>query len=567
MARDLKTDMETLRTVLAYAEKRDFERAAALAEQTLADGFEHPLLLNVVATQREREGKFEESLALLRRAVAMAPKDVGARNALALCLQQLDRPGEALTHVDELLKQQPNLAFAHANKGNALIALGSLGRAKASHLRALELMPGHLVSTAALASIASHRGEHAEARQWAEKALAISPGFPDAVMALAAAELAGGAASRAETLLHQMLLDSRVSAIDKARASGLLGDVLDALGRPAEAFDAYSTCNEALRQLYRRFGDGTTLHRYARALGAALRGLGPEVWKPPSRSAAPAAGALEHVFLIGFPRSGTTLLEVILDGHPQIASLEEHELLEEGVRKYMGEPLELEALAKADEAQLRTLRAAYWARVQSAGVDVQGRVFVDKLPLNTLKLPLIARLFPRAKILFAVRDPRDVVLACFRRRFTMNASMYELLTLPGAANFYAGVMDFAAQMRPCLGLEWRVVRYEDLVTDVAVEVAAICGFLGLMATPAMIDFSVRARSREHATPSTAQLARGLERTGIGQWRRYSAALEPVLPILERFVLRYGYPAHAIAGDAPDSRGEMRSAEKNRAPRV
>src|SRR6202795_4161803 len=141
MARNLDVDMETLRTVLNLAQNLYVQRAGALAEQTLASGFEHPLLLNVLATQLEQEGKFEESLRLLQRAVSIAPGDVGARNALALCLQRLDRPAEALYHVDELLKKHPDLGFAHVNKGNALIGLGSLGRAKESHLRALQLEP------------------------------------------------------------------------------------------------------------------------------------------------------------------------------------------------------------------------------------------------------------------------------------------------------------------------------------------------------------------------------------------------------------------------------------------
>ena len=537
MARNLEADMETLRAVLTYAQNRDFQRAGALAEQTLASGFEHPLLLNVLATRLEQEGKFEESLRLLQRAVTISPGDVGARNALALCLQRLDRPAEALHHVDELLKKHPDLGFAHANKGNALISLGWLGRAKQSHLRALELEPGNLAATAALASIATHRGEHDEARRWAEQALKLAPGFPDAVLSLAAAELASGASPKAETLLHQLILDSRAGPSDKARASGLLGDVLDTLGRYAEAFDAYSACNEALRQIHRRFASGTSMLAYTRALSAAMEGFNGQAWAQDPSVDAGSARALGHVFLLGFPRSGTTLLEVVLDGHPQVASIEEHELLTDAVLKFMREPLNFAALAQADESELSTLRAAYWEGVRNAGIEVAGKMFVDKYPLNTLKLPLIARLFPRAKVLFASRDPRDVVLSCFRRRFKMNPAMYELLTLPGAAAFYAAVMHFADRVRPLLGLDWHEVRYETLMADLAQETRAICEFLGLKWQADMSDFAARVQAREHATPSTAQLARGLDRSGLDHWKNYSAQLQPILAVLEPWVQR------------------------------
>jgi len=545
MPRDLQADQAMLREVLRLAQNRDFQRAGAIAREALASGFEHPLLLNVVATGLEHEGKFADALQLLERAVALAPGDVGARNALGLCLQRLERPAEALHHIDELLKQHPELGFAHANKGNALIAMGHLGRARTSHLRALELESGNVSAMASLASIASHRGNHDEARSWAQQVLAVVPNFPDAVISLATAELASGALTRSEALIRQLLADGRVAAIDKARANGLLGDVLDAGGRYPEALAAYTTCNESLRRIHSRFASGTSLTAYANQLTTAIsntveryRVLQPEAVE----SGADVSG---HVFLLGFPRSGTTLLEVVLDGHPRVASLDEHELLTEAVQRFMANPGNLSALEQAGEEELRQLRKVYWDRVREGEVEVSGKVFVDKYPMNTLKLPLIARLFPNAKILFACRDPREVVLACFRRRFKMNAATYELLTVPGAAALYDSVMGFGELMRPAFGAHWQVVRYESLVADFARETRAICEFLGLEWIAGMDDFATRARERERSTPSTAQLARGLDRTRTVHWKHYSTALEPVLPTLEKWAERFEYPPAAL----------------------
>jgi sulfotransferase family protein len=252
------------------------------------------------------------------------------------------------------------------------------------------------------------------------------------------------------------------------------------------------------------------------------------------------AGVSGHVFLLGFPRSGTTLLEVVLDGHPRVASLDEHELLIDAVREFMRDPQDLEALTHADEAQLQQMRKAYWDRVRDGDVEVSGKVFVDKYPMNTLKLPVIARLFPNARILFAYRDPREVVLACFRRRFKMNAATYELLTLPGAAALYDVTMRLGELMRPVFGDNWRDVRYESLVTDFAGETRAICEFLGLEWMSGLDDFAQRARERERSTPSTAQLAQGLDRTRPVHWKNYRAALEPILPTVEKWVRQFGY---------------------------
>lgn len=539
MARNLEADMQTLRAVLDLAQKRDFTAAAALAEQTLADGFEHPMLLNVAATRLEQQGRFEQALTLLERAVSIAPNDVGARNALGLCLQRLDRPADALVHIDELLKRHPDLPFAHASRGNALIAMGLLGAAQESHLRAVQLEPANFASLAALASIAIHRGQNGEARLWAERALARQPGFPDAVLSLAAAELADGECGSAESRLRQLIMDPRSGPTDRARATGLLADVLDAGGRYVEAFEAYQTCNVAFRQIHQRFA-GANVVGFTRALTAAVERIDPRQWQTHSSSSASVPEAPGHVFLLGFPRTGTTLIDVVLDGSPQVASLEEHELLADGVMRFMREPVDLAALAGADDATLAPLRAMYWRRVRDAGVETAGKLFIDKHPLNTLKLPLIAKLFPDAKILFAVRDPRDVAFSCFRRRFQMNPSMYEFLTLPGTAAFYAATMQLAASTKRVLGLDWHEIRYEHLVADFDREMQAICRFIGLDWNSRMSDFVPRLTDRERATPSTAQLSRGLITSASSPWRHYEAQLSPLLPTLAPWLERFGY---------------------------
>jgi tetratricopeptide (TPR) repeat protein len=537
MARNLDSDMRTLRQVLDLAQQHDFAGAAALAEATLADGFEHPLLLNVAATRLEQLGQHDRALPLLERAVAIAPADVGARNALGLCLLQLDRPREALLHFDELLKRHPELPFAHASRGTALIALGLPGRAEPSHLQAVQLEPGNFVSLAGLASIAAGRGQYSEATRWAERALALVPGYPDAVLSLAAAQLSRGEQAAAESRLRQLIIDSRSGPADRARAAGLLGDVLDAGGRYAEAYDCYQACNAALTQIYQYLADAN-VGAYTRGLCAALETVNSSGrQRHTSASVSDAAG---HVFLLGFPRSGATLIEVALAGSPRVVSLDEHELLIEGVRAFMREPVDFKSLADAGEAETAALQADYWRRVRAAGIETAGKVFIDKHPLNTVKLPLIAKLFPEAKILFAVRDPRDVVFSCFRRRLQMNPSTYECLTLPGAAAFYSATMQLAQSAQLVLGLDWHEVRHEQLVADFEREMHAICQYIGLDWEPSMRDFALRLNGRERATPSTAQLSHGLISPARSHWRHYEAQLSPVLPVLAPWLEKFGY---------------------------
>jgi hypothetical protein len=264
----------------------------------------------------------------------------------------------------------------------------------------------------------------------------------------------------------------------------------------------------------------------------------PELWR--ARPKTPASPAAEHVFMIGFPRSGTTLLETVLGGAEEVVTLEEREVLAGGVRTFMGSPTALDRLAAADAAELDPFREAYWNDVRAQGVDPEGRVFVDKLPLNTFKLPLITRLFPQAKIVFSVRDPRDVVLSCFRRHFALNPAMFEFLTLEGTARLYDATFRLFGLYRDRLGIEPHIVRYEDMVEDFEATTRRACAFMGVEWRPELKGFAERARDRGIATPSAAQVARGLYRSGMGQWRAYEAQMAPVLPLLQPWVSALGY---------------------------
>jgi len=539
----LDNTADILREVAAAIRAPDLDRAVRLAETALAEGREHALLLNLRAYRLEQDGRFLDALADLKHARALAPRDVATLNALGLCLARLDRMGEAVEAFEAAVAADPNFAPAHFNRGWASEAVGDLDQARRSLEAAHGLNPGDAAPLAHLASLAARRAEWAGARTLAEQALAIDPDQPTAGLAMASVELAAGVLDNAEPRLRGLIAQDRLSPIDRALAQGLLGDVLNARDRPPEAFAAFTAANETLRPLYAdRFGGPG-----AEAMPAMLAWLtayyeqvparGPA--RSPSTQTSPAAG---HVFLVGFPRSGTTLVERVLAAHPDVVAWDERETLAEAARDFMSGPAGLDRLAGADEEMLADHRADYWRRVAASGAKVAGKTALDKLPLNTMKLPLIARLFPRAKILFALRDPRDVVLSCFRQRFRMNASMYEFLTLGGAARFYDGVMRLAELYRVKLDIDPYTYRYEDLVEDFDGKTQDICAAIGLPWRAEMRDFAATLDERSTATPSSIQVSRGLYREGVGQWRRYRSQLEPVLPILGPWVERFGYGA-------------------------
>ena len=518
--------------------------AAQLSIRALADGVEHPGLLNLAASARYGEGRYEEAAELLKRARVLAPADPNVLNSLGVCLNALGRSEAALQAYDAAIRADPRLAAAHFNRGSVLDDLNDLAAAKAAYERAAALDRSYVEPLASLAWLAAQAGDVVSARTHGQRTLSLDPANVLGAMALASADLQDRNLLAATARLEALRGAPSLGPVNRSIVLGLIGDLRDAEDRPAEAFAAYQVSNAEMKALHApRFeglGQETALAR-VRRLDAWFEAADPAPWlqAPPARPRA--ADPAVHVFLVGFPRSGTTLLENVLAAHPEVVSLEEKDGLVPAMSAYFGNGGGLERLAALSSGEAVRQRDAYWSLVRGFGVEPRGRVFIDKMPLSSINLPIIAKLFPGARILFAQRDPRDVVLSCFRRRFGMNASMYELLTLEGAAAYYDAVMRLAERYRERLPLAQHLVRYESLVEDFEGTARAACDFLGLEWDAGMHDFAARARNRGISTPSAAQVARGLNREGQGAWRRHRNQMAGVLPLLAPWVERFGYP--------------------------
>ena len=429
-------------------------------------------------------------------------------------------------------------AAAHYDRGVLLENSNDLTGARSAYQRVVALDSGHVEALASLAWLDAQAGDSLSARAWSELALELHGANVLARMALAFADLQDRQLDAAGHRLAQLYADPALTPLNRSIVLGLIGDLNDAQGDAARAYKAYDAANAQLKALCPEFADSALGH--ARRLTAWFEAADREQWRNPPEARAEATDPKAHIFLVGFPRSGTILLETVLAGHPEVVTLEERDSLAQAADAFLSSSEGLERLANISPDEAQTQRDFYWSAVRDFGVEPRGRVFIDKMPLATMLLPLISQLFPNARVLFAVRDPRDVVLSCFRRRFGMNAAMYELLTLDGAATYYNAVMTLADVYRELLPIPQHIVRYESLVEDFESTARAVCDFVGLDWTPAMADIAATARARGITTPSAAQLAAGLNRDGQGTWRRYREQMSPVLPVLEPWVKRFGY---------------------------
>lgn len=513
----------------------DIARAATLAQAAVAAADVNPLYLNLAAWRCEEAGDFAGAHDLLRRALRIAPGDVLIAGSLGAVLRKEGRLNESLAVLDRVVAAEPRHAAAWLERGYTLDDLRQEADAADSYRRALAIDASLAPALGKLADGAARRGDRDEARDLATRALAIDPRQSAATAALATVDLEARDGPAAERRLRPLL--EHATGDDRTRALTLLGDALDRQDRTSEAFACYRQAQGNFRDVYRRSlepGPQRPSHRaFIERIAAHV--AAPSI--PVTDEAVPDA-APTHVFLLGYPRSGTTLVENVLASAPGVSALEERETLAatDGVLVHNdGTMPDLDTL---DPALVTRLRADYWHRVTEMDASTDG-IFVDMNPLNGVKLPIIARLFPQARILIMRRDPRDVVLSCFRINFTPSPAAWCFSALEEAARHYDALTALTERARATLPLAFHEVRYDRLVTDFEPTVRAMADFIGLPWTDAFTRFDRTAQTRGVRTASATQVRRGLF-DGRGQWRRYEEQLAPALPILAPWVERFGF---------------------------
>ena len=249
------------------------------------------------------------------------------------------------------------------------------------------------------------------------------------------------------------------------------------------------------------------------------------------------------VFVVGFPRSGTTLLEQMLDAHPQLVSMDEQTFVQDAIddmRKLYG--LEYpQQLPMLNEVAIHDFRARYWARVKKQVEIAPGVRLVDKNPLNIMRLPIMFKLFPNAKFILALRHPCDVLLSCYMQNFRSPIFQYLCRSLPDIAQAYANTMRGWVTAADCFGPDCMTLRYEDLLDDFPGVARQLASFIGVENAEPMLQYYTHAKRKGYiSTPSYAQVVQPPVRTAAGRWQRFAPAFEDSLPILKPWLEHWGY---------------------------
>jgi Flp pilus assembly protein TadD len=259
------------------------------------------------------------------------------------------------------------------------------------------------------------------------------------------------------------------------------------------------------------------------------------VLSSPSRAQSP-------VFIVGFPRSGTTLLEQMLDAHPALQSMDERpffNILDDQLDDYgFSVPADLH---KLDQHLCDELRKGYLSLVCSKITRRWDARLVDKNPLNMSWLPLIHRLFPEAQFILALRHPCDVLVSNYMQNFRAAVLASACTSMERLATAYVAAMEHWLHHVEVFKPDVFISRYEELVADPEGQTRKIASFLGLDDAAPLMQFDQHARNKGFiATPSYSQVIQPVNKKGLNRWLRYRDALEPTFPILKPMLEYWGY---------------------------
>jgi len=513
---------------------------------------------------------------LLRRIVALHPNTFWATNQLALALFNKGAVLEAEVHARNAVRIAPENPQSHYLMGMVMTEANRPQIGEYHYRHALELTRTRdPILLANLAWNLKNQGRMAEARALYEESVAQAPEVLQTLLGWARLEEADRNLDAAASLLdraeriapgnpsvllaravvygrnraYSQALQVLEVAAEKNPSGGLgpnelleKGRLLDRMGRYEEAFAAF----EEGKRLCREVSGLSYLADQARQQADRLRGFFTEGRLAILPRARRRDDIAQPIFILGFPRSGTTLVEQTLSAHPRIVAGDELPFINEitgAMVRVLNSPMTYpEALAElwmGDRREgLDELRDYYFAGVRRLGILKPGAAwFTDKMPLNEMHLGLIGLLFPQSPLIHVLRHPLDVVVSTFSNHLTHG--FYCSYALESAARHYALVMELVEHYRGQMLLKYLPVRYEDIVDEQETTTRRMLDFIGEEFDERCIEFH---ENRRYArTASYAQVTEPLYDSSRYRHRHYMKQLEPVIPILAPTIERLGYP--------------------------
>jgi tetratricopeptide (TPR) repeat protein len=468
------------------------------------------------------QGAAGEAVVCLQQVIAAAPQVAEPHNNLGKALLAMGRDAEAAQSFREAIRRDPQFAVAYYNLGNLLQDKGWLDEAETCYRAALAIRADYHEAHNNLGSCLLKASKIDAARAAFEAALASKPDFIEAHCNLAALKRYTVDDPQARPFLAFRDRADTLPVAGRIRYWFAAGKILEDQGRFDEAFAAYH-CGNALKL-------GTLKVDEAAMAGVhdALCATQDAAFFQHRAPVEPADDGPVPVFIVGMPRSGTSLIEQVLASHPGVYGAGELTCLSDLIEAELGEraladPAAIPALAGWSPAQFHALGQHYLDAVRALAPTATH--ITDKLPANFMLVGLIHLMLPRAKIIHAIRDPMDSCFSCYSRLFARDnlPFTYDLGVLGRYCRRYLALMQHWDAVLPAGRV--LALRYEDMVADLEGQARRMLAYLDLPWDAGCLDF--HRNSRAVRTASAAQVNQPIYTSSVARWRHFETHLAPL----------------------------------------
>lgn len=474
---------------------------------------------NLGNAQRLR-GALDEAAEHYRAALRLAPGSAEFQASLGQILMDQGDALGSLRHLAEAVRLNPRFAAAWISLGNAQHVLGRLDASETSFRTAIGLLPGSATAHASLGIVLEQKGELEASLASYRAALARDPRHAETLGRLAI-RLGAELPEADLTNIEQLLAEPGLAPDQRGSLLFGLARTHDARGDHPRAYHACQEANALQKERYERRGKTYDAQAYSGFVDAMLAGFSREFL---GRITGWGLDSERPIFVVGLPRSGTSLVEQILASHPRVAGAGESRLIRESLDRLPSlvgsKPAIADALERLTPGALSELARQYLDALSARAVGAE-RV-VDKMPENYVYLGWIVAMFPRATLIHCRRDPRDVAMSCWMTQFGQLRWTCDLDHIVARIEHHARIMRHWGAVLPSPVFE---MAYESIVADLETSVRRLLTHCGLEWSPACLEFHRTVRPVQ--TASVAQVRQPIYRRSVGRWRHYAKELAPV----------------------------------------
>ncbi len=554
-----------------FFRNKNFEKAEKLYKKILKKFPTNFDANYYLASIKVQSNNFNDAKGYMESAISIKPNLPELNNNLGLVYLNLNEVEKSIKYFQKAISLNKDYVIAYTNLGMAYVSIKKVPEAKKNYLKAIEIDPENLLANYNLANLLKRLGDHKNSEKFYKKAIEINPNHLPSYNNMMdlydksnqndkLSNLINGAeiifkndqvikSFKAKLLFKNKNYKEVVSLLEKTEylpeqiiqkqaSYEVLAKSYDKLGDYDNAFKLFQMLNNIMDQ----YKDPTVDKKiYLNTTKERLDFFSnPKIsdWHLPEVI----DNKKDPYFLIGFPRSGTTLLDTILRSHPSIEVLEEIPIINRFIdRLYINKSFTLEDLEKADPNLIKEMRSYYFNQIESYKKNKDKKITIDKMPLNIVHVGEILRFFPNAKFILALRHPYDCVLSCFMQNFMLNHAMANFLNLDDASKLYDLTMSLWKKYIKVFKVDYHIIRYEDVISNFEVTIKALLSFLKVQWSDNVKEFYKTAEKRGIInTPSYNQVNQPIYSDSKYRWKNYKKEFVNSKNSLDKWVKEFNY---------------------------